>query len=64
MQLILSGVEVILASGVSEIGNGCKFVPLDCLLAEVKVFQSERDATQEVVLTQRLGAEHTQLQLP
>lgn len=46
-----------------EVGDSRKFVPLDRLLAEVKVFESERDAAQKVVLTQRLSAEHTQLQL-
>lgn len=46
-----------------EVGDGRQFVPLDRLLAEVKVFESERDAAQEVVLTQRLGAEHAQLEL-
>ena len=51
------------AGGSLEVGDGRKFVPLDRLLAEVKVFESERDAAQEVVLTQRLGAEHAQLQL-
>lgn len=35
-----------------EVGDGREFVPLDGLLAEVKVFQSERDAAQKVVLTQ------------
>lgn len=47
-----------------EVGDGREFVPLDRLLAEVKVFESERDAAQKVVLTQRLGAEHAQLKLP
>lgn len=35
-----------------EVGDGCKLVPLDCLLAEVKVFESECDSAQKVVLTQ------------
>lgn len=47
-----------------EVGDGRQFVPLDSLLAEVKVFESERDAAQKVVLTQRLGTEHAQLELP
>lgn len=51
-------------SAESEVGNGCQFVPLDRLFAEVKVFESERDAAQKVVFTQRLGTEHAQLQLP
>lgn len=49
------------AGGGLEVGDGCKFVPLDRLLAEVKVFESERDAAQKVVLAQRLCAEHAQL---
>lgn len=49
---------------VLEVGDGCKFVPLDRLLAEVKVFKPERDAAQEVVFTQRLSAEHAQLKFP
>lgn len=47
-----------------EVGDGRQFVPLDRLLAEVKVFESECDAAQKVVLTQRLGTEHAQLKLP
>ena len=47
-----------------EVGDGCKFVPLDRLLAEVKVFESERDAAKEVVFTQGLGTEHAELKLP
>ena len=39
-------------------------MPLDRLLAEVKVFESERNAAQEEVLPQRLGAQHTELKLP
>lgn len=47
-----------------EVGNCCQFVPLDRLFAEVKVFESERDAAQKVVFTQWLSTEHAQLQLP
>lgn len=47
-----------------EVGDGRKFVPLDRFLAEVKVFESERDAAQKVVLTQRLCTEHAQLKFP
>lgn len=32
--------EVGEAGGGLEVGDGCKFVPLDRLLAEVKVFES------------------------
>lgn len=46
-----------------EVWDGCKFVPLDRLLAEVKVFQPERDAAQEEVLSKRLSAEDAQLKL-
>lgn len=46
-----------------EVGDGRKFVPLDRLLAEVKVFQPERDAAQEEVLSKRLSAEDAQLKL-
>lgn len=46
-----------------EVGDGGEFVPLDRLLAEVKVFESKRDAAQKVVLTQRLSTEHAQLKL-
>lgn len=59
----LGEAELFLASvrgrwGWLEVGDGRKFVPLDRLLAEVKVFESERDAAQKVVLTQRLRTEH------
>lgn len=46
-----------------EVGDGRQFVPLHRLLAEVKVFQPERDAAQEEVLPQRLGAEDAQLKV-
>lgn len=47
-----------------EVGDGREFVPLHRLLAEVKVLQPQRDSAQEEVLPKRLGAEHTQLELP
>lgn len=66
-QLLSGEAELFLASERGrcglEVGDGRKFVPLDRLLAEVKVFESERDAAQKVVLTQWLSTEHTQLQL-
>lgn len=68
MQLLSGDVESFLASGEAggglEVGDGSEFVPLDRLLAEVKVFESERDAAQKVVLTQWLGTENAQLKLP
>lgn len=51
------------ASSVLEIGDGREFVPLHCLLAEVKVFESECDPTQKEVLSQWLSTEHAQLKL-
>lgn len=46
-----------------EVGDGREFVPLYRLLAEVKVFQPQRDSAQEEVLSKRLGAENTELKL-
>lgn len=46
-----------------EVGDGREFVPLYRLLAEVKVFQPQRDSAQEEVLSKRLGAENTQLKI-
>lgn len=46
-----------------EVGDGRKFVPLDRLFAEVKVFQPERDAAQEEVLSKRLSTKDAQLKL-
>lgn len=39
-----------------EVGNCRQLVPPDRLPAEVKVFQSQRDSAQKVVLPKRLSA--------
>lgn len=49
--------------GGSEVGDGREFVPLHRLLAEVEVFQPQRDSAQEEVLSKRLSAEDAQLKL-
>lgn len=46
-----------------EVGHGSELVPLDRLFAQVKVFEAQRDATQEVVLAEGLGTQHAELQL-
>lgn len=46
-----------------EVGDGRELVPLHRLLAEVKGLQPQRDSAQEEVLTERLSAEHAQLEL-
>lgn len=46
-----------------EVGHRGELVPLDSLSAQVKVLNTEGDATQKVVLSQRLGTEHAQLKL-
>lgn len=46
------------SSPISLEGAGYKPVPLDCFLAQVKIFQAEGDATQVAVLTQILSTEH------
>lgn len=47
-----------------EEGHGGQLVPPDRLPAQVKVLQPQRDSAQVVVLPQRLGTEHAQLELP
>lgn len=53
------------ASGPRILKGGCyKPVPLDCFLAQVKVFEAKSNTAQVAVLTQILSTQHIQLQLP
>lgn len=47
-----------------EEGHRGQLVPPDRLPTQVKVLEPQRDSAQEVVLPQRLGTEHAQLELP